>query len=258
MSPNSAVEVPYRVDGPEHAPVLVLSNSLGSTSAMWDPQVPALTERFRLVRYEIRGHDSAPVPDGPYSLDDLGGDVVALLDRLGLERVSFAGLSLGGMTGMWLGVNAPERIDRLVLMCTSAMLSKEHDWPLRARTVREKGTGAVAEAVVERWFTPAYVDANPDVAERMRAMVADTPAEGYAGCCEAIDAMDLVADIAGVRAPTLVIAGREDPATPPPHAEQIAGQIPGARLELVDAAHLASYERSHEVTALMLDHLEAK
>jgi 3-oxoadipate enol-lactonase len=258
MSPNSAVEVPYRVDGPEDAPVLVLSNSLGSTSAMWDPQVPALTERFRLVRYEIRGHDSAPVPDGPYSLDDLGGDVVALLDRLGLERVSFAGLSLGGMTGMWLAVNAPERIDRLVLMCTSAMLSKEHDWPLRARTVREKGTGAVAEAVVERWFTPAYVDANRDVAERMRAMVADTPAEGYAGCCEAIDAMDLVADIPGVRAPTLVIAGREDPATPPPHAEQIAGQIPGARLELVDAAHLASYERSDEVTALMLDHLEAK
>jgi 3-oxoadipate enol-lactonase len=258
MSPNSAVEVPYRVDGPEHAPVLVLSNSLGSTSAMWDPQVPALTERFRLVRYEIRGHDSAPVPDGPYSLDDLGGDVVALLDRLGLERVSFAGLSLGGMTGMWLGVNAAERIDRLVLICTSAMLSKEHDWPLRARTVREKGTGAVAEAVVERWFTPAYVAANPDVAERMRAMVAGTPAEGYAGCCDAIDAMDLVADIARVRAPTLVIAGREDPATPPPHAEQIVGKIAGARLELVDAAHLASYERSDEVTALVLDHLEAK
>jgi 3-oxoadipate enol-lactonase len=255
---TTPVEVPYRVEGAEDAPVLVLSNSLGSTSEMWDPQVPALTERFRLIRYEIRGHDGAPVPDGPYALDDLGGDVLALLDRLGVEHAHFAGLSLGGMTGMWLAVNAPERIDRLVLMCTSAMLSKDHDWPLRARTVREKGTGAVAEAVVERWFTPAYVEANPDVAERMRKMVADTPPEGYAGCCDAIDAMDLVADIAGVRAPTLVIAGREDPATPPPHAEQIAEQIPGARLELVDAAHLASYERSDEVTALMLDHLEAK
>jgi 3-oxoadipate enol-lactonase len=254
----SPVEVPHRVDGPTEAPVLVLSNSLGSTSDMWDPQVPALTERFRVIRYEIRGHDGAPVPDGPYSLDDLGGDAVALLDRLGVERAHFAGLSLGGMTGMWLAVNAPERLDRLVLMCTSAMLSKEHDWPLRARTVREQGTGAVAEAVVERWFTPAYVAANPDVAERMRTMVADTPAEGYAGCCDAIDAMDLVEDIARVKAATLVIAGREDPATPPPHAEQIASRIPGARLALVDAAHLANYERPDEVTALMLDHLEAQ
>jgi 3-oxoadipate enol-lactonase len=256
MSPNSAVEVPYRVDGPEDAPVLVLSNSLGSTSAMWDPQVPALTERFRLVRYEIRGHDSAPVPDGPYSLDDLGGDVVALLDRLGLERVSFAGLSLGGMTGMWLGVNAPERIDRLVLMCTSAMLSKEHDWPLRARTVREKGTGAVAEAVVERWFTPAYVDANPDVAKRMRAMVADTPAEGYAGCCEAIAGIDLTRDIARIRAPTLVVSAAQDPVTPPSDGRLIAGAIPGARLEVVDpGAHLSSIERHDVVTQLIVDHL---
>jgi 3-oxoadipate enol-lactonase len=255
---TTPVEVPHRVDGPEDAPVLVLSNSLGSTSDMWDPQVPALTERFRVIRYEIRGHDSAPVPDGPYSLDDLGGDVVALLDRVGVERAHLAGLSLGGMTGMWLAVNAPERIDRLVLMCTSAMLAKDHDWPLRARTVREKGTGAVADAVVERWFTPAYVAANPDVAERMRKMVADTPPEGYAGCCDAIDAMDLVEDITAIRAPTLVIAGREDPATPPRHAHQIAGKIPGARLELVDAAHLASYERPDEVTELMLNHLEAQ
>jgi 3-oxoadipate enol-lactonase len=252
------VEVPHKVDGPDDAPVLVLSNSIGSTSAMWDPQMPALSERFRVVRYETRGHAGAPVPDGPYALDDLGGDVVALLDRLGVVRVHFAGLSLGGMTGMWLAANAPERIDRLVLMCTSAMLSAEHDWPLRARTVREQGTGAVAEAVVERWFTPAYVEAHPDVAARMRAMVADTPPEGYAGCCDAIDAMDLVEDIARVKAPTLVIAGREDPATPPHHAEQIAGQIPGARLELVDAAHLASYERPDEVTKLILDHLEGQ
>jgi 3-oxoadipate enol-lactonase len=258
MSTSSPVEVPYRVDGPEDAPVLVLSNSLGSTSEMWDPQIPALTERFRVIRYETRGHDSAPVPDGPYALDELGGDVLALLDRLGVERAHFAGLSLGGMTGMWLAVNAPERIDRLVLLCTSAMLANDHDWPLRARTVREKGTGAVAEAVVERWFTPAYVEANADVAEHMRKMIADTPAEGYAGCCDAIAAMDLVEDLTRVKAPTLVIAGRQDPATPPRHGEQIAGRIPAARLELVDAAHLASYERPDEVIALMRQHLEAQ
>jgi 3-oxoadipate enol-lactonase len=258
MSTSRPVEVPHRVDGPQDAPALVLSNSLGSTSEMWDPQIPALSERFRVIRYEIRGHDSAPVPDGPYSLDDLGGDVIALLDRLGVERAHFAGLSLGGMTGMWLAVNAPERIDRLVLLCTSAMLARDHDWPLRARTVREKGTGAVAQAVVERWFTPGYAEAHPDVAEHMREMVADTPAEGYASACDAIAAMDLVEDLTRVTAPTLVIAGREDPATPPRHGEQIAGQIPGARLELVDAAHLASYERPDEVTELLLSHLEAQ
>ena len=252
------VEVPHKVDGPDDAPVLVLSNSIGSTSAMWDPQMPALSERFRVVRYETRGHDGAPVPDGPYALDDLGGDVVALLDRLGVERAHFAGLSLGGMTGMWLGVNAPERIDRLALLCTSAMLARDVDWRARAKTVREEGTATIAEATVERWFTHAFIEARPDDAERWRATIAATPAEGYAGCCEAIAGMDLEDDIAAVRAPTLVIAGRQDPATPPPHGELIAQRIPGARFELVDGAHLSNYERSDEVTGLLLSHLEAE
>jgi 3-oxoadipate enol-lactonase len=254
----SAVDLPYRIEGPADAPPVLLSNSLGSTAEMWDPQVPALAARFRVIRYEIRGHDGAPVPDGPYSLDDLGADAIALIDHLGVARTHVVGLSLGGMTGMWLAVNAPERVDRLVVMCTSAMLADEHDWPLRARTVREQGTGAVAEAVVERWFTPAFRAANPDVAARMRAMVADTPPEGYAGCCDAIGAMDVTAAIEAVTAPTLVIAGRQDPATPPSHAEIIARRIPGAHLELVDAAHLANYERPDEVTALILSHLEAQ
>jgi 3-oxoadipate enol-lactonase len=253
----TAIEVPYRVDGAEDAPPLVLSNSLGSTSEMWDPQVPALSERFRLIRYEHRGHGDAPVPPEPYDLDDLGGDVVALLDRLGIERTDFCGLSLGGMVGMWLGINAPERIRRLVLLCTSPMLSREHDWALRGRTVREQGTGAVAEAVVERWFTPRYAEEHPDTVARMRAMVTETPATGYAGCCGAIERMDLVPELGSVRAPTLVVAGTEDPATPPPHAEVIAEHIPDCRMELVPAAHLASWERPDEVTRLILSHLEA-
>ena len=252
------VDLPYRIEGPADAPPVLLSNSLGSTAEMWDPQVPALAEGYRVIRYEIRGHDGAPVPDGPYSMDDLGGDAVALLDHLGIERTHVVGLSLGGMTGMWLAVNAPERVDRLVAMCTSAMLADEHDWPLRARTVREQGTGAVAEAVVDRWFTPAFRDANPDLAARMRAMVADTPPEGYAGCCDAIAAMDMQDAIEAVKAPTLVIAGRHDAATPPAHAEIIARRIPDARLEVVDAAHLANYERPDEVTALIRSHLEAR
>ena len=255
---STPVEVPHRVDGPEDAPVLVLSNSLGSTSDMWDPQVPALTERFRVVRYEIRGHDAAPTPDGPYAIADLGGDVLALLDRLGLERVHFAGVSLGGMTGMWLGVHALERVDRLVLLCTSAMLARDVDWPARAALVRDQGTGAIAQATVERWFTPGFIEANPDIAARMRALIADTPAEGYAGCAEAIGAMDQEEAIRAVRAPTLVIAGRQDPATPPPHGELIADRIPGARLELVNGAHLSNYERADDVTRLILAHLEAR
>jgi 3-oxoadipate enol-lactonase len=253
----TAIEVPYRVDGAEDAPPLVLSNSLGSTSEMWDPQVPALSERFRLIRYEHCGHGDAPVPPEPYDLDDLGGDVVALLDRLGIERSDFCGLSLGGMIGMWLGINAPERIRRLVLLCTSPMLSREHDWALRGRTVREQGTGAVAEAVVERWFTPRYAEEHPDTVARMRAMVTETPATGYAGCCGAIERMDLVPELGSIRAPTLVVAGTEDPATPPPHAEVIAEHIPDCRMELVPAAHLASWERPDEVTRLILSHLEA-
>jgi 3-oxoadipate enol-lactonase len=253
----TSVSVPYRLDGPADAPVVVLSNSIGSTSAMWDPQVPALAERFRVVRYETRGHAGAPVPDGPYALADLGGDVLALLDNLGVERAHFAGLSLGGMTGMWLGVNEPERIDRLALLCTSAMLARDIDWPARAALVREQGTGAIAAATVERWFTADWIAAHADEAARWRATIADTPSEGYAGCAEAIGSMDLEDDIRAVRAPTLVIAGRHDPATPPPHAELIASRIPDARLELVDGAHLSNYERPDEVTRLLLDHLEA-
>ena len=254
----SPVDVPFRLDGPADAPPLLLSNSLGTTSEMWDPQIPALTERFRVIRYETRGHGVAPVPNGPYSIDDLGGDAVALLDRLGIERAHVVGLSLGGMTAMWLGANAPERVGRLVLMCTSAMLAEEHDWPARAKLVREQGPGAIADATIERWFTPGFVERNPDTVARLRATLSDTPPEGYAGCCDAIAAMDLLDAIGAIGAPTLVIAGREDPATPPPHAERIAERIPGARVELVDAAHLANTERADDVTRLTLSHLEVR
>jgi 3-oxoadipate enol-lactonase len=254
----SPVDVPFRIDGPADAPPLLLSNSLGTTSEMWDPQIPALSERFRVVRYDTRGHGAAPVPNGPYSLDDLGGDAVALLDRLGMERAHVVGLSLGGMTAMWLGANAPDRVDRLVLMCTSAMLAEEHDWPARANLVREQGPGAIVDATVARWFTAGFAAQHPDTVAKLRATLSDTPPEGYAGCCDAIGAMDQLSDIERIEAPTLVIAGREDPATPPAHAERIAERIPGARLELVDAAHLANVERAEDVTRLTLSHLEVR
>jgi 3-oxoadipate enol-lactonase len=248
----------HRLDGPVDAPVLVLSDSLGARHTMWDAQAPALAERFRLLRYDHRGHGQSEVPDGPYEIADLGRDVVGLLDELGLERASVCGLSLGGMTGMWLAINHPERLDRLVLLCTSAKLGPPEMWAERARTVRAEGTGAVAEAGVGRWLTAGFRQAHPDTAEWLRAMIAATPAEGYAACCGVIERMDLTAGLPEIHAPTLVIAGAQDPATPPEHAEGIAAGIPGARLEVLGpAAHLANIEQPEAVTRLILEHLEA-
>ena len=233
------IDVHYEVAGPEGAPVLVLSNSLGSTTAMWDPQAPVLAERLRVVRYDHRGHGGSPVPPGPYELADLGADA----------------LSLGGMVGMWLAINAPERIDRLVLCCTSARLRPPEMWADRAATVRAEGVEAIADAGIGRWLTPGFVAREPEAAAAVRAMLVATPDEGYAGCCAAIEHMDLVPQLGGIRAPTLVIAGAEDPATPPEHGERIAAGVPGARLELVDAAHLATIEQPAAMTDLIAGHV---
>jgi 3-oxoadipate enol-lactonase len=252
------VIVHHVVTGPADAPPLVLSNSLGADLRMWDPQAEALSERFRLIRYDTRGHGGSPVPDGPYTIDHLGQDVVALLDELEIERAHFAGLSLGGMTGMWLAINAPERLDRLVLVCTSANLGPAETWRERAETVRAQGTEAVADAGVGRWLTERFRQERPDRARWLRDMIAATPDSGYAACCAVIEHMDLTAGLAGISAPTLVVAGAQDPSTPPEHAERIAAEIPRARLEVLDpAAHLANVEQPEAVTRLIVDHLEA-
>jgi 3-oxoadipate enol-lactonase len=252
------VDVAATVDGPDGAPAVVLSNSLGSTPAMWDAQLPLLAERLRVVRYDHRGHGGSPLPPGPYELDDLGSDVLALLDRLGLERVHWCGLSLGGMVGMWMAINAPERIDRLVLCCTSAKLGPPEMWADRAATVRAHGVDAVADAGIQRWLTPGFIEREPEVTAAVRAMLVATPAEGYAACCGVIERMDLLPHLGAVSAPTLVIAADDDPSTPPEHGERIAAAIPGARLEIVqDARHLATIEQPEAMTALIAGHLLA-
>jgi 3-oxoadipate enol-lactonase len=252
------VIVHHVVTGPADAPPLVLSNSLGADLRMWDPQAETLAERFRLVRYDTRGHGGSPVPDGPYAIDHLGQDVLALLDHLEIERAHFAGLSLGGMTGMWLAINAPERLERLVLLCTSANLGPAETWRERAETVRAQGTEAVADAGVGRWLTERYRQEHPDIATRLRDMIAATPDAGYAACCAVIEHMDLTGGLAGISAPTLVIAGAQDPATPPEHAERIVAAVPDSRLEVLDpAAHLANVEQPETVTRLIREHLEA-
>lgn len=252
----TATDVHHLVEGPPDAPALVLANSLGSTLAMWEPQIEELAARFRVVRFDLRGHGRSPVPPGPYALADLGGDVVALLDRLGIARAHVAGVSLGGMIAMWLGIHAPERVDRLVLCCTSAQLGPPSMWQDRARLVREHGTEAVADAVVSRWFTPSWSAAHPDELGRMRQMIAATPAEGYAGCCAAIETMEVDGELERIAAPTLVIAGADDPATPPDHGARIAARVAGARMAVIPhSAHLANIEQAREVTDRMLDHL---
>jgi 3-oxoadipate enol-lactonase len=248
--------IPHHVvSGPEDAPALVLSNSLGATLAMWDPQADALAQRFRLIRYDTRGHGGSDAPPGPYSIDDVGNDVVALLDELEIERAHVAGLSLGGMTAMWLGINAPERVDRLVLLCTSPQLGPAKNWADRAALVRRKGTGALVDATLERWLTEDYRSKHDTTG--LRAMFESIDDEGYANCCAVIERMDLTPNLDGITAPTLVIAGAQDPATPPEEAEGIVAGVPDARLEVLDpGAHLVNVEQPAAVTKLILDHLE--
>ena len=250
------VEVHHVVQGPDDAPVVLLSNSLGSTYEMWDPQVAALAQRFRVVRYDTRGHGRSPVPPGPYTIDDLVDDVAALLDRLGVERAHVVGLSLGGMTAMRLAAREPDRVDRLVVLCTGARLEPVSAWTDRAATVRAHGTAAVAGPVVERWFTPGFLESHPDERSRYQEMVAATPAEGYAGCCEVIAAMDLRPDLGSISAPTLAIAGADDPATPPARLEEVASGVQHGRLLVVpDAAHLANLQQPGAITPAIIEHL---
>jgi 3-oxoadipate enol-lactonase len=250
------VKLAYRLDGQEERPVLVLSNSLGTTTELWDAQLPALERDFRVVRYDHPGHGRSPVPDGPLTVQALAAGVVELLDRLELERVSFCGLSLGGMVGMALALDAPERVDRLVLCCTAAYLGPAEGWHERAELVRAGRTAAVAERVLGRWFTDRFHPEHPDAVTRFREMLEATPAEGYAACCEAIARWDVRADLGAIRAPTLVIAGAEDVATPPEEASFLAESIPGAALAVLPgAAHLANVEQPEPFNRALLGHL---
>jgi 3-oxoadipate enol-lactonase len=256
MTEETTVELHHVLEGPEDAPVLVMANSLGTTLRMWDDQAPELRERFRLLRYDHRGHGGSPVPPGPYEIEDLGRDALALFDRLGIERFSFCGLSIGGMVGMWLASEVPERVERLVLCCTSALLGPKELWDERISIATEQGMDALVDAVMVRWFTPDFFSSNPETVEKAARMLRETNPEGYAGCCAAIRDMDLRDRLSSITAPTLIIAASEDPATPPGHGELIRDSIRGAGFEVVpDASHLANIERSGVVTRAILDHL---
>jgi 3-oxoadipate enol-lactonase len=255
---TDAVKLHHVVDGAVGGPALLLGGSLGTTLEMWEPQLAALEPIAQLVRFDHRGHGRSPVPAGPYRIDDLGHDVLRLMDDLQLERANYCGLSIGGMVGQWLAINAPERLDRLILICTAAFLPPADPWLERAAAVRSAGTPEViADVVVARWFTEPFADTHPETVARHRAMIAATDSGGYAACCEAIAAMDLRAGLPSVTTPTLVLSGAQDPSIPPSHGRLIADAVPGSGYELLDpAAHLSTVERADAVNELIIGFLE--
>lgn len=251
----NGVHLHYRLDGPEDAPVLVLSNSLGTTLSMWDAQMPALARHFRVLRYDLRGHGASDAPPGDYSVEQLGRDVLGLLDALGLERVHFCGLSIGGLTGQWLGLHAPQRLLRLIVCNTAAKIGAADGWNARIAQVRTSGMADVAAGAVARWFTPAFVTREPEAVAAVHAQLLQTPPDGYIGGCAAVRDADFRGALAMLRVPLLVIAGRQDPVTTTADGRAIAATVANGRLVELSAAHLSNIEARASFDAAVLDFL---
>ena len=249
------VRLHYRFDGPDGAPVLMPSNSLGTDLAMWEAQIPRFTRDHRVLRYDTRGHGQSSVTPGPYTIERLGRDVVALLDQLALDRVTFCGLSLGGMTGMWLGVHASARVARLVLANTAAHMAPPDVWNARIDKVNAGGMAAISDAVLARWFTPQFIAREPATLAKMKAMMERQPAAGYVACCAAVRDMDQRDELAAIAVPTLVIVGTQDAATKPPDGRFLTERIPDARLVELAAAHLSNIEAAPAFNAALASFL---
>jgi 3-oxoadipate enol-lactonase len=243
------------VEGPERAPVLMMSNSLGTNLHMWDDQAGPFTRHFRLVRYDRRGHGRSGVPKGPYTMERLGRDVLAVLDGLDIAKIDWCGLSMGGMVGMWLGANAGNRIDKLILSNTAAYFPDKSLWDARIKLVREKGLAATVDANMERWFTKGFRERSPAAMARMREMFLATKVEGYVGCGEAIRDMDHRPLLSKITAPTLVIAGRHDPATTLEAGDFNKEHISGAKIAVLEAAHISNLEQPQIYADTVLEFL---
>lgn len=247
----------YALTGPETAPALVLSNSLGTDRSLWDQQVHAFAERYRVLRYDTRGHGESDAPAGNYTIDRLGRDALSLMDGVGMRQAHVCGVSIGGLTTLWLGIHAPDRVHRLVLANTAARVGSLEFWAERMRVARTEGLEPLADLTMQRWFTERFRRAEPEVVARLRATMLRVPVAGYLGCCAALRDADLRELATRVQAPSLVVTGSADVATPPAAGEALAAAIPGARLRELDAAHLANVEQSAAFTAAVLAFLES-
>ena len=249
----------YQLEGPAGAPVLVLSNSLGTDLHMWDAQMPTLTQHFQVLRYDTRGHGQSLATDGPYSIEQLGGDVLALLDSLDISRAHFCGLSMGGLIAQWLAINAPARIERLVLCNTAAKIGSPEVWNPRIDSILAGGAqamGDLRDASISRWFTAAFAEAQPQTVEPIVGMLAQTSPEGYAANCAAIRDADFREQLGAIKAPTLIVCGSADPVTTPTDGRFIAERIANAELIELPAAHLSNVEAGADFTQALLGFLQ--
>lgn len=253
MSEGCALHV--EVEGPAEAPAVVFSNSLGADLTMWDPQVAAFSRLFRVVRYDRRGHGRSGVTPGPYSIDQLGRDALAILDGLELPKVHWVGLSMGGMVGQWLGANAPERLAKLVLSNTTSFMPDKQPWNDRIATIKAGGLDAIADKVMSIWFTADFHERDPDAVARVRAAFLTTPLDGYIACCEAVRDMDQRDLLEKISVPTLVVAGRFDQSTPIEASEFIRRRVPGAQLTILEAAHISNIEQAVDFNTEVLGFL---
>jgi 3-oxoadipate enol-lactonase len=247
----------YDVSGPANAPVLLLSNSLGTNYTMWDPQIPVLASRRRIVRYDTRGHGRSMVTPGPYSLAQLADDVAHLLGYLGISTVDYCGLSMGGLTGLQLALDHPALIRKLVVCSAAAKIGTAAMWDSRIAAVRASGTEPMAPSVMARWFTEEFRARQPAEVRRIEALLVATPAEGYAACCEAIRDADFRDAASAIRVPTLVLAGAVDPAVPTEEARWLANRIPNAQYSELPAAHLSNVEDAEGFTSHLSRFLDA-
>ncbi len=245
------------INGDADAPVLVLGPSLGTDLGIFDAQVAALADRYRVIRYDLWGHGGSPVVPGPYSMAGLASDVLELLDALGVDRFHYAGVSIGGAIGQWLGIEHGERLISLTICASAAQFADPASWPRRAAVVRAEGTEQLVASRSGTWFTTEFAKQTPEEANRLLEMLRQTSRDGYASCCEAIATFDVRSLLGQVRVPTLVIAGAEDPATTIDMVRTIADSIPGATFVLVpDAAHLVNAEKPEPVIAALARHME--
>lgn len=255
----NGIRLHYRIDdtGRADAPWLVLANALGADLTMWTPQLAAFSSRFRLLRFDTRGLGCSDAPSGPYTVEQWAADLLGLLDALSIERAHFCGISMSGLTGIALAARHAERIDRLVLAHTAARIGAAEVWQARAHQVREQGTRALADATLQRWFSPGFAAREPLMCAAIRDAFVHADSEGYASNCEAIGAADLRAELGAIRAPTLVMAGRADASVPPGDSRALAAGVAGARFVELDAQHLSNIERAEEFTQAVLDFLTA-